>query len=65
MEIKNSERYQYVFFACRFLFYDRKERRYCCSSSGKEFDNTQKCLKCKYGMREIKTIKHIIDLNEV
>lgn len=40
-------RYKYVFFTCKHLFYDDKTKKYICSRSGVSFDDLIRCKRCR------------------
>lgn len=59
-------RYKYVFFACKHLFYDAKSKIYICERSGVASDGVIRCKRCRHGtFKPYVTSKPIVDLEHL
>lgn len=47
-------RFKFVYLTCEHLYYDSKEKMFCCAFKGTKYKTTEPCKKCRqHGLDEI------------
>ena len=59
-------RFKFVFLSCKHLYFDDKNKAFCCDRSATEFEGIIRCKRCRHGtLKAYVTNNPIIDLREL